>query len=206
VIATVARRTSVPKFLLNIPIPSVRRFTVDEYHLFGDAGILSPKDRVELIDGFVVEKPVQKPPHASSLSRLQKRLGKLMPDVYELRIQLPITLSTSEPEPDAVIALGPEAKFDKAHPQSKDISLVVEVSDTSLEFDEGPKLLLYAAARLPEYWIINIPAQQIQVYSNFKKGKVGGYRKKVIYLSGDRVPLNLDGEQIGLIAVNNLLP
>jgi hypothetical protein len=203
---SIARRTATPKFLTNGQLPGVYRFTVDEYHQFGDAGILTPESRVELIDGWIVEKPVQKPPHAIALTRLQKRLPKVVPTEFEIRTQLPITLPTSEPEPDAVVARGPEVRYDDSHPKPGDIAIVIEVSHASLAFDQGPKLLLYAAAKLPVYWIVNIPDQRVEVYSNPRIGRVPKYKTTANYERGATVPLVVFGKQVGAIAVTDLLP
>ena len=205
-IASVARRTSAPKFLLNVPMPGVRRFTVEEYHQFGDAGILTEEDRVELIDGWVVEKPVHKPPHRKSCARIQRVFPRIVPAEHELVFQLPITLSTSEPEPDATVLRGPSNRYDLDPPGSKDVLMIVEVSDSSLDFDRGPKLLLYAAAKIPIYWIVNIPDDRIEVYTLPKAGKTPGYRSRVLYSRGTRVPLVLRGKLISEIDADDILP
>lgn len=185
---------------------NVHRFSVADYHRLGEAGLLTTDDRVELLDGLIVEKPVQKPPHAVSLMRLQKRLSRIVPETFEARFQLPITLSRSEPEPDAVIAIGPEDRYSTAHPSSKDVALVVEVSDTSLDLDQGPKQRLYAMARLPVYWIVNIPDERVEVYTQPRGGKALMYLTRVAYPRGAKVPLVLNGELVAELAVSELLP
>lgn len=203
---TVARRTSAPPFLIDDLVPDAYRFTVDQYHQLGDAGILTPEDRVELIDGWIREKPVQKSPHASTLTRLQKRLPRAIPESFEFRSQVPITLATSEPEPDAVVALGPEDRYDSNHPGPEEVVLVVEVSDASLAFDRGPKRLIYADARIPVYWIVNIPDQRVEVHTNPRRGRSPSYRTRTVYSRGAKVPIVLNGVSVGEIAVNDLLP
>lgn len=205
-IAASARRTSAPKFFLSDPMPGTRRFTVEAYHQLGDAGILTEEDRVELIDGWILEKDAQKPPHATSSARIQRHLPRIVPAEHELRFQLPITLSTSEPEPDVVVARGPLHRYDEGHPGPKDVLMVLEVSHSSLEFDRGPKLLLYAAAKIPIYWIVNIPDDRIEAYSHPKPGKTPGYRSRVHYSRGAKVPLFLRGKLIVEIQTDALLP
>ena len=191
---------------MNGPPPGVHRFTVEQYHQLGDAGILTERDRVELIDGWILEKPVQKPPHVIALGRLQKRLPRIVPGDFEIRFQVPITLPTSEPEPDVVVARGPESRYLDAHPGPRDVALVIEVAISTLEFDRGPKLLLYAAARLPVYWIVNIPDERVEVYTNPRAGRNPAYRNHNHFARGTKVPIVLNGETISEIAVNEVLP
>ncbi len=204
-ITTAERRTSAPKFLIAGQIPGTRRFSVEEYHQFGEAGILTPESRVELIDGWIVEKPVQKPPHARCLARLQKMMPRLIPTTCEFQSQLPITLATSEPEPDMVVVRGPAERYDDSHPGPQDVLLVIEVSDTTLPLDQGPKRLLYAAARLSVYWIINIPDNRVEVYTNPRGGRNPTYRTRTDFERGARIPLILKGKIVAEIAVDELL-
>jgi Uma2 family endonuclease len=206
VIASAERRTTAPKFLIAGQIAGTRRFTVEEYHQFGDAGILTPDSRVELIDGWIVEKPVQKPPHAIVMTRLTKRLPRLIPQSFEVRLQLPITLPTSEPEPDAVVARGPEERYGACHPGPNDIALLIEVSHTTLAMDQGPKKLLYAAAKLPIYWVINIPDDRIEIYTSPRAGRKPTYRTRADFRRGSKIPLIVNGKTVAEIAVNDLLP
>jgi Uma2 family endonuclease len=204
--ATATRRSPVVPSSNGAPPLPMHRFTVDQYHQLGQAGILTPEDRVELIDGWIVEKAVQKPPHARANARLQRVLPRVVPAGLEIRFQLPITLPTSEPEPDGVLARGPEERYRDAHPGPRDVLLVVEVADTTLAFDRGEKLLLYAAARLPAYWIINIPDQRIEVYVNPRGGRRPGYRTRTDFVRGIKVPIVVNAQTVGEIAVNDLLP
>jgi Uma2 family endonuclease len=200
------RRTRTPTFLTADPLATGYRFSVDRYHQLGESGVLTSEDRVELIDGWLVEKPVQKPPHAVVVSRLLRRLSKIVPESYDLRFQVPITLATSEPEPDGVIAVGPDERYVAAHPTPKDILLVIEVADTTLAFDRGPKRLIYAAARLPVYWVVNLPGDRIEIYSNPRAGKTPAYRTRTDHERGTKVPVVINGEVVGEIAVNDILP
>ena len=204
--ATVARRTSAPVFLIADLVPDAYRFSVEQYHELGDAAILTTEDRVELIDGWIREKPVQKSPHASTVTRLQKRLPRAIPDSFEFRSQLPITLATSEPEPDGVVARGPEGRYDDNHPGPRDVALVVEVSDTTLDFDRGPKLIIYADARMPVYWIVNIPDERVEVYTNPRRGRTPNFRVRTDYERGAKIPIVLHDVSVGAIAVDDLLP
>jgi Uma2 family endonuclease len=189
------------------PIDRVRRFTVEEYHRLGAAGVLGPKDRCELIHGYILEKPVTNPPHTKASRRLVTWVVPLFagPD-WVVGLQQPVTLSDSEPEPDFYAATGPESKYDKRQPGPKDVVLVVEVSDTSVTFDRGAKLALYAGNKLPQYWIVDVNARRVEVYTDPRGGKTPGYRTRAEYAPGDDVPVVVAGRTLGAVAAGDLLP
>lgn len=143
----------------------LHRITVEQYHQMQDNGALRKEDRCELIRGFLVEKPINNPPHASAISRVMKQLMTLLGMDAVIRIQLPITLSDSEPEPDAVLAAGTDDDYNTRHPGPDDVLFLVEVSDSTLAFDRTVKLPLYAEAGIPQYWIINVADKSIEVYA-----------------------------------------
>src|SRR5437588_339920 len=130
--ATAARVTKRPEIPPPVAGRPLRRFTVAEYHRLGEIGLLTKRDRYELIHGLIVAKPTINPPHASTVSKLTRRLIRMLGDDVVVRAQLPITLSDSEPEPDAVIAAGTEDDYTTTHPGPKETLLVVEVSDSML--------------------------------------------------------------------------
>jgi Uma2 family endonuclease len=185
----------------------LRLFTVDEYHEMIEAGVFKNGARCELIHGVILEKPVPDPPHSKSTHRLMRRLTPLFPEPdWVVGIQDSITLPDSEPEPDFYAATGPESKYDDRHPSPKDLVLVIEVSDTSLGFDRGMKLAMYAKAKVIEYWIVNIEQRQIEVYTQPKGGKNPMYKQHTNYGPDDAVPVVIGGQELGRIAVKELLP
>jgi len=186
--------------------PPQRRFTVAEYHKLGEVGILTPADRCELIHGLIVEKPVINPPHAAAVRRVNRHLTALLGAEVVIGVQQPITLSDSEPEPDVVVAIGTEQDYAKRHPGAREVPLVVEVSDSSLPDDQTTKLGLYAAAKIPVYWIVNIPERRIEVYTQPRGGKSPTYRQQDDYGPDDSVPVVVAGRQLGTIPVKELLP
>ena len=123
-----------------------------------------------------------------------------------VRIQSAVTLADSEPEPDAVVARGPIRRYVRAHPHPRDIALVVEVADTSLPEDRTLKGRVYARARIPVYRIINLVENKVEVYTQPKGGKSPAYRECDEYGVKDDVPVIIDGDEIGEIAVQDLLP
>ena len=95
---------------------------------------------------------------------------------------------------------------DARHPGPKDLVLVVEVSDSSLGFDRGTKMAVYAAAKIVQYWIVNVNDRRVEVYTQPKGGKNPSYKLRTDYGPGDAVPVVVAGKQVGAVAVKELLP
>jgi Uma2 family endonuclease len=193
--------------LFNAGTAPLRRFTVDEYHAMGSAGVLED-DRVELLDGLIVMMSPIGPPHAYSMRRANRLLESVLPDDWDVRQQLPITLPRSEPQPDLAVVRGTMATYARRHPGPGDIGLLIEVSDTTLLVDRR-KALLYAAALVPQYWIINLGARQLEVYTDprqTRKNIAAKYRSQHKYGDGEKVKLVLGRRAIATISVRDLLP
>ncbi len=144
-------------------------FTVDDYYKMAESGILKPEDRVELIYGEILKMSPIYSPHASTVNILAELLITTFYKKAIITIQNPLRIDKySEPEPDLVIAKWRMDRYRLRHPRPKDVFLVIEVSDSTLAKDRVIKLPLYAAASIPEYWIVNIPDKQIEIYRNPK--------------------------------------
>lgn len=180
----------------------LRQFSVEEYHKMINSGVFSSNNRVELLEGWIVNKMPQNPPHASSVTRTASRIGRFCPDNWTLRVQMPITLSDSEPEPDITRARGDEETFDTRHPEPTDIGVLIEVGDSSVLEDRRYKGELYAREKIGEFWLINLVARKIEAYTKPRGGK---YQKKTEFFEKDIVPLILDGVKIADIPVRELL-
>src|SRR5262249_39150874 len=141
------------------------RFSVAQYQEMFAKGILTTRDRVELIEGYLTEKPKINPPHAQSVRRTSIALARHLPAGWITQVQLPITLSESEPQPDFSIVRGGEDQYSDRHPGPADTALVIEVSDSTLADDRGIMRQLYARDKIPTYWIVNIPDNQLEVYT-----------------------------------------
>src|SRR5438552_1580477 len=144
----------------------MQRFTVDEYHRMIDGGILTEEDRVELLEGWIVAKMPQTPMHNSVLDRSYEILRNVLPVGWRVRVQSAITTPDSEPEPDLAVVEGPANRYRTRHPGPADIAALVEVSDSTLTHDRGPKGQLYARANIGVYWIINLVDMQVEVYTD----------------------------------------
>ena len=141
-----------------------RRFNVHEYHRMAEAGILTQRDRVQLIDGELVVMAAVGSRHASTVTRLNRLFSKAC-EAEIVWVQNPVRLDEwSEPEPDLGILRPKDDFYASAHPTPEDTLLAVEVSHTTLHLDREVKLPLYAAAGITEYWIVDLEAERIEVY------------------------------------------
>jgi len=139
------------------------RWSRSEYYQLAEEGYFQGK-RVMLIDGEIIQMPGQKEPHAWAITVLNRILIQRFDPEYVVRCQLPLNISDfSEPEPDFAIVKGPlESWRGKAHPTLAE--WIIEVSDTTLVFDQTVKQSLYAAHGIPEYWIVNLVDRRCEVY------------------------------------------
>ena len=129
-----------------------------------EAGELTTDDRVELLDGELVDKMPKNPSHSLVTRKLDRRLMTLVDDGWHVRNQEPVTLSASEPEPDLAVVRGTEDDYGHRKPGPADTALVVEVADSTVARDRR-KRTIYAAAGLPEYWIVNLPEDTLERYT-----------------------------------------
>lgn len=137
-------------------------YTADEYSHLVETGQLGPDDRVELLEGVIVEMSPQGIRHASGIRRVDAVVRAAFPD-HVISVQLPFRAgSRSEPEPDVSVVPGEVRNYDKRHPDRA--VLMVEVSDSSLVQDRLTKARIYAAAGVPEYWIVNLVDDVLEVY------------------------------------------
>jgi Uma2 family endonuclease len=182
-----------------------RRWTRPEYYRMLDAGILTEDDPVELIDGEVVLKVTQNHPQATATTLAARALDRAFGTGHHVRVQMPMTIGNSEPEPDVAVLPGePDDYAD--HPSTA--LLVLEVADSSLAAERLDKASLYAAASIQDYWITNLVARQIEVLRDpipMTDTPFGfGYRSRVVARSGEVVrPLARTGAEI---PVDALLP
>ncbi len=149
-----------------------RIFTVDEYHQMAEAGILTEDDRVELINGEIIAMSPINSPHASVVDRISNFLKGEIGKSVIVRVQSPLLLSDlSEPEPDVMLLVPRDDFYASAHPQPEDVYLLIEVADSTLRIDREVKLPVYAAAEVPEVWIVNLPEKQVEVFRSPSAGR-----------------------------------
>ena len=162
-----------------------RRFNVTEYYQMAEAGILKPDDRVELIEGEIIKMSPIGSPHAACVSRLVRFLPRAIGETAILSVKNPVRLDDfSEPVPDIALPKPRQDYYAARQPLPADALLVVEVADRSLLKDRNIKVPLYARAGITEVWLVNIPKETIEVYSESHNGK---YRKCQKYKRGETV-------------------
>lgn len=141
------------------------RLTRADYHRLGEAGILGEDDRVELLEGQLVDMSPIGPRHALAVDALAELLLPAIAGRAALRVQNPIELDeTTEPQPDIALVQRPWQGYPHAHPGPADILLLVEVADTSLDTDRGAKLELYARSGIREVWIVDLTANRVLIF------------------------------------------
>jgi Uma2 family endonuclease len=172
-----------------------------------ETGILGEDDRVELLDGWIIEMSPIGPPHATCVGLIAAALQNILPSGWFLRLQDPITLATSEPEPDLAIVRGNLRDYSDRHPGGDDIGLMIEVADASLQFDRLQKRAQYAMAGIVQYWIVNLVDRCVELHRGPAPGDRGiDYRDRQVITADGTVELILDGQSVGSIAVADILP
>lgn len=142
-----------------------RVFSVDEYRRMGEAGILTEDDRVELIEGEIVQRTPVGSRHAACVARLTRVLAGTIGDRAIVWVQNPIRLSDlSEPEPDLALLRARDDFYASAHPGPEAVLLVIEVGDSSRSFDADTKAPLYARHGIPELWLVDLETGRVTVH------------------------------------------
>jgi len=153
----------------------------------GEAGILKPEDRVELINGEIITRSPINRKHIGLVNRLTALFIEMFGRTVVVSPQNSIRIGKhSEPEPDIAILKFREDFYFEKHPMPEDTHLLIEVADSTLKYDSSVKLSLYAEALVQEYWIVNVQSQEIQV---FKNPKDKTYQTKEIYKKQQSIKL-----------------
>jgi Uma2 family endonuclease len=187
--------------------PPAFHLSVDQYDAMIQAGILTEDHKVELVGGVLFRKMPKKGPHSIASRETFKALDGLLPSGYFATREDPVRIPDyDEPEPDVSIIRG-ESRDYSIQPDASRVALVVEVSDATLAYDRGDKLLAYAIGGIPAYWIVNLVARQLEVYTE-PSGALDpvGYRRCQVFGPTDQIELAVDGQVLGKIAVSDLLP
>jgi len=182
--------------------PATPRVTAERYFALVDEGVLRPDDRVELLEGVIVSMAPQNPRHAAGTSRADYAVRAAIGNRATVRVQLPLVLSLySVPEPDVAVVPGHRNDYDTAHPTTA--LLVIEVADASLVPDRLTKGAIYAAAGIPEYWIVDLRDDRVEILRAPDR-KAARYGETRVVGPGERLELAaLPG---AVVAVEDLLP
>ncbi len=190
-----------------LPPVQVWRLSVEQYEEMVRSGILSEDDPVELLDGWLVPKMPKKPLHVMATELVRDALVNVIPDGWHVNSQQPLRLSTSEPEPDAMVVRGSRRDYLDRLPGPADVALAVEVADTSLEQDRVFKKVIYAGAAVAVYWIVNLIERQVEVFASPDgTGEKPDYGQHRVFALHDEVPVVIGEREIGRTAVRDLLP
>ena len=150
------------------------RLTVRDYHRLAEAGVLGEDDRIELLEGQLVDMAAIGPRHALAVDALTELLVMAAVGQAVVRVQNPIVLDdTSEPQPDFTLLRRPWHGYPNEHPRPPDVYLLVEVADSSLAFDLGAKLEIYARSGIREFWVVDLTANRVLVHRNPSDGSYG---------------------------------
>ncbi|HTQ09984.1 MAG TPA: Uma2 family endonuclease [Fimbriimonadaceae bacterium] len=154
----------------------LRLMTVDEYYRAADKGVFRSGEKLELIRGQVVSMSPQKSPHSWATGNVAETLREILPS-HCVREQHPIRLDQfNEPEPGVAVAVGPCDRYRSRHPGPQDLLLIVEVADSSVHKDTKLKVALYAEFGIPEYWVLNLKTDCLEIYRDPVEDANGRWR------------------------------
>lgn len=162
-----------------------KRFRVEDFRKMTEAGILPEESGWEIIDGYLIDKMSIGSKHASTVKRLDEILRDQLGKTVNVSVQNPIHLDEyNEPEPDIALLKRRSDFYAESHPLAQDVLLLIEVSDSTVEYDRNIKKTLYAEAGITEFWIVNLPDKTVECFSSPKNGN---YRLARILEKGEAV-------------------
>jgi Uma2 family endonuclease len=166
-------------------VQAQHRFTVADYYRMAETGVLKPGARIELLGGRIIDRSPIGPLHGGSIKRLNRLFSGLSAGRWLVSAQDPLHLDEfSEPQPDLMLLKPSEDDYTTRHPRPEDVYLVIEVADTSLDFDRGEKLPAYGRAGVAEVWLLNLGAKTLEVY---REPHFSGYASNVTLRANDTI-------------------
>lgn len=165
-------------------VQTQHRFSVEDYYRMAESGVLRPNARVELLRGKIIDMSPIGPFHGGLVKRLNWIFTKLSKGRWTTSVQDPIHLDDySEPQPDVMLLKPSADDYTGRHPQAGDVFLLIEVSDSTIDFDRGEKLPAYGRAGIAEVWIVNLNDLTIEIH---REPHFTGYGSKTILRAGDQ--------------------
>ena len=162
-----------------------KRFRVEDFRKMTEVGILPEESGWEIIDGNLIDKRSIGSKHAGTVKKLNRKLSLIVADKAIISIQDPIHIDEyNEPEPDITLLVPREDFYAESHPTSKEVLLLIEVSDSTIEYDRDIKKTLYAEAGIAEFWLVNLKENTVERFSSPKNGN---YRLAEILESGETI-------------------
>ena len=185
------------------------RRTVEPYHMMADAGVFGDETRVELLDGLLVRKMTQKPPRVIAGGLVEIFLHRIAPPGWYASTTKPMAIDErdSEPEPDVQLVRGGPRDYPNKNPGPEAAGLVVEISHSSYRIDRKTKMVIYAAAGIQTFWLLDLNRRRLEVFTD-PTGPTESPTYRIIRTLGpeDEVAVTLDGVEVGRAAVRELLP
>ena len=152
--------------------PHPYHWSVQEFHQLAEKGIFNEDDRIELISGELLEMAPIGSDHAGHVKQLNRFFNQRLADKVIVSVQDPIILDDdSEPQPDLALLRWRDDFYKPANPSAADVLLIIEVSDSTIEFDRNTKVPLYASHNIPEVWIINLNKRRVETYRKLRDGE-----------------------------------
>ncbi len=190
-----------------LPPAPIFRISVQRYHRMIESRVLTEDDRVELLEGWIIEKMPKNRSHAVSTQLTREQLSQVVPPGWHVAAQDPVTTDDSEPEPDVSVIRGDIRDYLDRHPGPLDTALIVEVSDSTLSTDQGIKKRIYARANVPVYWIVNLVDRCIEVYTEPSgSAETPDYGKRQRFAEDDQIPVTIGGQELAHVPVRAMLP
>jgi len=166
-------------------VQTKHRFSVKEYYRMAETGVLRPDARVELLNGELIDMSPIGPFHGGLVKRLSRIFNFKAKGRWIVSTQDPLRLDDhSEPEPDVMLLKPASDDYTSRHPQPDDVFLLIEVSDSTLDYDHEEKLPAYGRAGVAEAWIVNLNDSTVEVH---REPHFTGYGSKTILRAGDKI-------------------
>ncbi len=158
----------------------IRPISVEEYHRMGNAAVFEEDDRFELLDGELIALSPLGKDHCFAVRALNELLTLRFAGRALVDVQNPLTLDRiSEPQPDLMLLRRRQDRYRPRLPAAQDVLLVIEVAESSLRYDRGPKLRAYARNGIPEVWVVNLVEGCVEVFRDLCDGAYGTRRMVV---------------------------
>lgn len=189
-------------------LPALHRFSVEQYHRMIETGVLTRADRVQLLEGVILDLTPIGVAHSLAVQGLMRALLRILPDGWDVFVQQPVSIEGSEPEPDLAVVRGSYSDYSDRHPSAADIALLIEVADTSLEIDQRIKARAYAKAGVQVYWLVNLCERQVEVRCGpaVDEHGAGVYQTCTVVSATAKLPLVLDGQAVGEVSLPRIFP
>jgi Uma2 family endonuclease len=173
--------------------------TLEKYEAMIASGAFTKRDRVHLINGYLVARMTELPPHGASCEMTRLSIEALLPSGWHVRNDKPLKIPgyASMPEPDLAVVRGGALDYSSRYPEPANAALVVEVAITSL-YEDRAMAGIFGASGVPIYWIVNLVGRQVEVYT---VPAPGGYQSRVEFKPGQSIPVVIDGQQVGQIEI-----